>query len=263
MSRPAPLLDSPAAVEHFNAAGQAAMVITCDHASNLIPADLAGLGLDAAALGRHIAWDIGAAVVARRLAETFDAPLLLSTVSRLVIDCNRAVDDPTLICQVSDGTIVPGNRGLDGAAIATRVARFHAPYHAAIASALDQAAARAKGAAPVFLSVHSFTPEMKGFQRPWDIGVLWDRDPRLARPLMAALRAEGLTVGDNEPYTAQDGAGFTMRHHAANRGFPHVMVEIRQDLVSDAAGQALWAERLGRILGAVLAAGEPYAVEHH
>jgi predicted N-formylglutamate amidohydrolase len=224
------------------------LLFLCDHASNRLPEG--GLGLNPALLATHIAYDIGAAAITRALAKAYDAPALLGGWSRLLIDLNRGADDPTLVMKLSDGSIIPGNvtgdRGADAAEVARRIAAYHAPYHVAIAAELDRI-----GEGAVVISMHSFTPAWKGSPRPWQVGVLYDRDTRLSAPLMARLAEAGFTVGDNEPYT---GAleGDTLYQHGTLRGLPHVLIEIRQDLIaSDDAAQE-FALRLKPILDAAL-----------
>jgi len=257
--------DEPRPFELFNGAGKAPLLLICDHATRFIPRALRGLGLDEAALCRHIAWDIGIAEVTRLVARRLDAPAVLSHFSRLVVDPNRQLDNPTLMPEISDGTVVPGNRDLDAAARRARVDTFFRPYHHAIDAQLDAmlAAGAAQGRAPAVVSMHSFTPVMHGVGRPWEIGVLWNRDPRLPRPLMERLRAEGLTVGDNEPYSGADGHGYTQHTHADRRGLANVLIEVRQDLIDTQQGAALWAERLGAALEAVLADPALYRVAHY
>jgi predicted N-formylglutamate amidohydrolase len=225
--------------------GGAPLLLICDHASNAVPPAYGTLGLPAAELSRHIAWDIGAAAVTRDLARRLGAPAILAGFSRLLIDPNRGADDPTLVMRLSDGAVIPVNAAADAGEVEARIAAFHAPYHAAITAALD--AMLARGVVPAVLSIHSFTPRWRDFARPWHCAVLWDRDPRLARPLIAALRAEGLAVGDNQPY---DGAleNDTLYRHATARGLPHALVEIRQDLVSAEGGAAEWAGRLAGVV---------------
>jgi predicted N-formylglutamate amidohydrolase len=242
--------DEPAPFEVHNAAGGAPVLLLCDHATRFVPRALNSLGLSEAELSRHVAWDIGIAEVTRDLARRLDAPAVLSHFSRLVIDPNRALDDPTLIPQLSDGVIVPGNRDLPEAARRVRFTTFHQAYHEAIRQRLDAMAAR--GPAPAVISMHSFTPVMKGLERPWEICVLWNRDSRLPAPLMATLRAQGLTVGDNEPYSGRDNHGYTLHVHAEPRGFANVLIEVRQDLIDTHHGAAEWAERLHRALGSAL-----------
>ncbi|HXP72679.1 MAG TPA: N-formylglutamate amidohydrolase [Stellaceae bacterium] len=241
----------PSPVERVNAEGKAPVLVTCDHASRRVPKSLHNLGLDAESLEQHIGWDIGAAEVSRGLARQLDAPAILAGYSRLVIDCNRDLDDPTSMPAVSDGVPVPGNRDVSPAAKAQRVETLFKPYHRAIEAALDGFAQR--GVHPAVLSIHSFTPVMNGFARPWHVGILWDKDPRMAVPALAALRREArLVVGDNEPYSAREPAGYTVRTHAEKRGLPHLNVEIRQDLIAIDAGTAEWAERLARVLTPIL-----------
>lgn len=246
---------APVAVLRADNAGPA--LITCDHASKQVPAALGNLGLSESELARHIGWDIGAAMVAEGLAALLDAPAIIAGYSRLVIDCNRDPADPSSIPEVSDGTPVPGNRGLGEDQRAARRAEIFVPYHAAIRSWLDDRLGR--GVVPALIAVHSFTPFMGGVARPWHIGVLWDVDPRIPMPLLEALRRDpNLTVGDNEPYSARQPAGYTVRHHVAQRGLPHVAIELRQDLVATPAGAAAWAERLGAALRPILARPEIY-----
>jgi predicted N-formylglutamate amidohydrolase len=241
----------PPVVEVFNQTGKAPVLVSCDHASNKVPRALGRLGLADSELGRHIGWDIGAAGVTRLLARQLDAPAILAGYSRLVIDCNRDPADASAMPAVSDAVAVPGNAMLSQAERGQRIEALFKPYHRKIECALDGFAAR--GVHPAVLSIHSFTPTMNGIARPWHIGVLWDKDPRIPVPLLAALRREaGLTVGDNEPYSAREPAGYTVRTHAVGRGLPHVAVEIRQDLIADTAGESEWAERLALALTPIL-----------
>ena len=238
------------------------ILILCDHAENTIPDSYANLGLRSGDLNRHIAYDLGAAPVAERLAELLSAPALLSRFSRLLIDPNRGLDDPTLIMQISDGLVVPGNAALDEAAIAARVARYYTPYHQAIERAID--AGIAAGKPPVVVSVHSFTQAWKGVPRPWSVGVLWDKDPRLALPLLECLRTiPGILVGDNAPYTGQL-KGDTLYRHGTRRGLAHALIEVRQDLILGPEGHAEWATRLAEVLRKVVRLGGPlHAIEIH
>jgi predicted N-formylglutamate amidohydrolase len=236
------------------------LLLLCDHASNRVPPEYGTLGLPTAELERHIAYDIGAAALTRELAARLDAPAVLSCFSRLLIDPNRGADDPTLIMRLSDGAVIPGNAGVDAAERERRLARFFRPYHARIAEALDDMLR--SGRTPAILSIHSYTPVWKGTPRPWHAGVLWDRDPRLAVPLIEALRAEaGMHIGDNEPY---DGAlkNDTMYLHATSRGLPHALIEVRNDLISTPAGVTEWADRLERIVALILRNPALDAVEH-
>jgi predicted N-formylglutamate amidohydrolase len=183
-------------------------------------------------------------------------PAILARWSRLVVDLNRGADDPTVVMKLSDGRIIPGNRDSDPNSIAERIASYHAPYHAAIAARI--AAARANGIVPVLVSMHSFTPIWRGTARPWHIGILWDKDARFARPLLQRLQADGdIVVGDNEPYSGELENDCLYRHGTMN-GLPHVLIEVRQDLIGDNAGIERWAARLETVLrDAISAMGKP------
>lgn len=224
-------------------------LITCDHASNHVPDWVNGgdLGLPAEDMKRHIAYDIGAAGVSQHLASALNAYAIQSHFSRLVIDPNRGEDDPTLLMRLYDGTIIPANRDADAAEKERRLAALHRPYHTALA----ELAARQDDT--VICAIHSFTPQLRGRPpRPWEIGVLYADDDRLAKPLMAAFAAEGWCVGDNEPYVGHL-PGDAIDQHALRHGRPNVLIEVRNDLIADEAGQALWAGRLAPILDRVLA----------
>jgi predicted N-formylglutamate amidohydrolase len=241
-------LDS--AVERTSGAMDNPLLILCDHASNFVPPQYDGLGLPASALQRHIAFDPGALEVAASLAGRLNATLIASHFSRLLIDPNRGEDDPTLIMQISDGAVIPGNARLSEEEREARRHLFYDAYHGAISTELDAMIAR--GLTPIILSLHSFTAFWRGKARPWHCGILWDRDPRLALPLLDALRAEaGLLVGDNEPYSGRL-KGDCLYRHGTSRGLPHALVEIRQDLIGDERGQAAWAKRLAEAMRAVL-----------
>ncbi|HLI13515.1 MAG TPA: N-formylglutamate amidohydrolase [Alphaproteobacteria bacterium] len=261
---PDPLLapDEPPAFEAAAPDGDAPFLLVCDHASRRVPRALGNLGLEDALLRRHIGWDIGAAEVARELSRRFDAPLLLTGYSRLVIDCNRRLDHPTSIPPVSDGVAVPGNAHLSAAERKRRADTLFWPYHRAIAAALKRRERR--GIVPGFISVHSCTPVFGGVERPWHIGVLWNKDGRIAVPLLEALRRQpGIVVGDNEPYSArEEPRGFTVAHHAEAAGYPHVALEIRQDLIDTHHGVAEWAARVAEALAPILGDGALYRREH-
>lgn len=253
-SAPFPAFE-PATAEAVTRLGgrlDAGVILLCDHAENALPAEYDALGLPAPEFERHIAYDIGARAVMERLAATLGAPAVMTRFSRLLIDCNRGEDDPTLIMRLSDGAIIPGNRVLSAEERAKRIARYYRPYHAEITSLIDLALAN--GTVPILLSVHSFTPSWRSVLRPWHAAVLWDKDPRLAHPLLDALRADpSLVVGDNEPY---HGAlkGDCMWRHGTSRGLAHAIVEIRQDLIGSERGQAEWADRLAAAMRRILAA---------
>ncbi|HUO93249.1 MAG TPA: DUF1244 domain-containing protein [Rhizomicrobium sp.] len=252
------MTDSPFERLEFSAEPQS-LIFVCDHASNALPKAYGTLGLSRDAFDTHIAYDIGAADVTRTLAKTFGAPAILAAWSRLLIDLNRGADDPTLVMKLSDGRIVPGNRNADAKEVADRLARFHAPYHAAIADEI--AHARAAGRVPVLVSMHSFTPAWKGVRRPWEVGVLWDKDGRLAYPLMAALGRAGFVVGDNEPYSGEL-ENDCMYVHGTMNGLPHVLIEIRQDLIATRGDAEAFAQRLVPILDDALAAMGPPEIRY-
>lgn len=235
------------------------LILLCDHAANSLPEAYGTLGLESRNLSTHIAYDIGAAEVTRTLSALFEAPALLARWSRLLIDLNRGEDDPTLVMKLSDGSVIPGNRDADPAEIRRRIAAYHAPYHRAI----EDEIARARGASdiPVLISIHSFTPAWKGKKRPWDVSVLWDRDARLAIPLMEKLTTAGFIVGDNEPYSGQLENDCLYRHGTQN-GLPHALIEIRQDLIADESAARDFARRLYPILVDALAAMGPPSIQY-
>ena len=245
-----------------NRAGRAEMLVVCDHADNAVPADLGGLGLEADALTRHIAWDIGAARVAEHLGRSFDAPVILSGVSRLVVDCNRHPDHPNSIPTVSDGVAIPGNQGLTAAAAAARRAAYFEPYHQEIDHWVTGFVDR--GAVPVLLSIHSFTPEFGGVRRPWPVGVCWRDDDRMAGPVLAHLRDHlGFDAGDNLPYALGPAEDYTLIEQGLRRGLAHLMVELSQAEVGDAAGAARWAEILAGAIEDALADDRVREVRHY
>ena len=234
-----------------NRGGPAQMLVLCDHASNAVPASYDNLGLTEEQLGRHVAWDIGAATVAQHLADRFDAPAILAGYSRLVIDCNRHPDDPASIATVSDGVSIAGNQGLNPGEVSLRRERFFQPYHDEIRAILDDFVAAARP--PVLLSVHSFTPIFDGARRPWHIGICWLADDRMAPSVMTHLRADGsIEVGDNQPYALDPAEDYTLIEHGLRRGLAHLLVEFSQELVADAAGARHWADLLARAVEGAL-----------
>jgi len=249
-----PLLEpdepDPATLE--NEAGDSVFFFTCEHAGRFFPRRLGRLGLPEAETLRHIAWDIGIGAVGRDLSRLLNAAAILQTYSRLVIDCNRDPNVPSSIPEISESTEIPGNYRLGEAERAARVDAIFRPYHNAIGAALDRRAAADR--VSVLVAMHSFTPVFKGVSRPWHVAVLFNRDPRLAHALAELLRDEGdLMVGENEPYRVSDLTDYTVPVHGERRGLPHVELEIRQDLITDQAGQREWAERLARLLPAAYA----------
>jgi predicted N-formylglutamate amidohydrolase len=238
------------------------LLILCDHAQNHVPEDLHTLGLRSEDLHRHIAFDLGAEGVARFLATMLGAPAVISQFSRLLVDPNRGLDDPTLIMEVADGLVIPGNVGLSLAAREERLDRFYRPYDAAIGRAVD--AAIDAGKPPMILSIHSFTQAWKGAPRPWHASVLWDKDPRVPMPLIERLKTiPDAVIGDNVPYSGQL-KGDTLYRHATERGLAHALVEVRQDLILGEEGQAAWGAHLARVVSDVLQSAEGlHRIENH
>ena len=228
--------------------GASPLFMTCDHAGREIPKKLGDLGVPVAELQRHIAWDIGAEEVAHGLSEQLDAALVVQTYSRLVVDCNRQPSRHDAMATISEHTEVPGNHDLHPDHADARVREIFDPYHDTIAGELDRR--RDAGETTVLLAVHSFTPVYKGETRPWEVGLLYNRDNRVARVLLDLMREDaGLTVGDNEPYAITDEGDYTIPVHGEQRGILHVEIEIRQDLIETAAGQRDWSLRLTDWMG--------------
>jgi predicted N-formylglutamate amidohydrolase len=250
-SEEAPLLapGEPPPRRVLRADARSDFLLTADHAGRLIPRRLGTLGLSDAERMRHIAWDIGIDGVTETLSQLLDATAIVQSYSRLVIDCNRRPGHPTSIPQVSETTAIPGNQALSAAEIESRYRAVFQPYHNEISRRLDaRADARRR---TVLVALHSFTPVFKGEARAMQVGILYNRDPRLAHIMLDLLRAEGdLVVGDNAPYAITDDSDYTVPFHAERRGLPYVEIELRQDLITDEAGQRAWAERLMRLLAA-------------
>jgi predicted N-formylglutamate amidohydrolase len=246
--RYAPSLLPPALV--INAEGSSPFVLACDHASNRIPETYGDLGLTPVQRLMHIAWDPGALAVANRLVDLLDAPLVHSTVSRLVIDCNRDTNAPDLIPALSERTAIPANAKISAEERAHRIAAFHTPFHQTIDQVLQQRAAQ--GRETILVTIHSFTPVYKDVPRPWPIGLIHALDERFTRGLYQALLADeaSLNIGWNEPYTGLTGVTFTLEHHGDGRGLPATMIEIRNDEILEPSGATLWAARLARCLEA-------------
>jgi predicted N-formylglutamate amidohydrolase len=239
--------DEPLPFLELGVQGKSNFVIVVDHASRRIPRRLGDLGLPHADLERHIAWDIGALEVARRMAETLDAPLVAQNYSRLVIDCNRDPKVASSIPTVGEWIDIPGNTGLNADEILARRAEIFEPYHRRVSALLDERLAA--GRPTILVAQHSMTNIFKGRRREMHAAVLYNRDRRFAGLVLDALRTEpGLVVGDNEPYFVSDETDYTVPRHGEARGLPHVEIEIRQDLIDNEAGQREWAERIGRVL---------------
>jgi len=239
--------DEPPAFIELRPRGRSNFFIVVDHAGRLIPRRLESLGLPSRELTRHIAWDIGALAVARQVSETLDAPLVAQNYSRLVIDCNRDPLAATSIPRTSEAVEIPGNIGLREADIAARRSEIFEPYHRQVRAMLDDRAAA--GQPTILVAQHSMTDVYMGVRREMHAAVLYNRDRRFAGLMLEALRREpGLIVADNEPYFVSDATDYSIPRHGEARGIPHVEIEIRQDLVSDEAGQTAWAGRIARAL---------------
>jgi predicted N-formylglutamate amidohydrolase len=234
-----------------NEKGKARLLLLCDHASKAVPEALGSLGISDEELARHIGWDIGGLDAALALAEALDAPLVASGYSRLVIDCNRWPGGEGSTPEVSDGTPVPANKDLTKAQIDARAEACFWPYHREVDRQLDRLTG--DGGAVALLVMHSFTPQMNGFRRPWHVGVLWNDDARLPEPLLAELRRDpALIVGDNEPYSARASYEYTLNSHARTRKLPHCSLEVRQDLIATPDDARAWGRRLAPAIGAAV-----------
>lgn len=237
------------AYEILNEAAKSPVLLVCDHASNHVPDAVNGgtLGLADADMNRHIAYDVGAYGLTKHLSELLDAHAILSRFSRLVIDPNRGEDDPTILMKLYDGSIIPGNRHADAPEKERRLEAYYRPYHKALEHQIDLMIA--EGRRPAIVSIHSFTKQLKNRPaRPWHLGVLWDKDARLAAPFMDYYRNDpDICVGDNEPYSGEL-QGDTMYYHATSRGLPHILIEVRNDLIETTQGQLKWADRIAPAL---------------
>lgn len=240
-----PLLQpgEPPAFTVENPSGRFPCLLLCEHASRRIPRVLGDLGLPAGEIERHIGWDIGALVMARRLSRLLDAALFSTEYSRLVIDCNRPLEAPSSIPERSEDTVIPGNLGLSPADRAARRDELFLPFHNAVALHLDT-----HGERRCVMGVHSFTPHYRGETRPWEAGFLYASARRLAAPLMDGLRAQGFEVGDNEPYRIDPAEDYTVPVHGEARGLPALLIEIRQDLITTEADAGAWADRLAPLM---------------
>lgn len=226
-------------------------LLVCDHASNRIPARLNQLGASPADLQTHFAVDIGAADVTTVMSERMGLPAVLCSYSRLVVDCNRRLDDPTAFPVCFEDLPVPGNQGLTHDDRQERADALYWTYHRAVRDYLT--ALEADVTAPALIAIHSFTPTLNGKARPWDIGILWDTDPRIPLPLLEALAGvPDVMVGDNEPYSGKHPHDFTIDYHAEEAGLPHVSIEIRQNLIDTREGAEHWAGILAEALTPIL-----------
>jgi predicted N-formylglutamate amidohydrolase len=239
--------DEPPPISVQNEAGASPLLLVADHAGVASPRALGRLGVDTAEWQRHIAFDIGIAGLGCLLADALDATLIRQNYSRLVIDCNRPLDAPSSIPEISEATPIPDNVGLSGAEKAARARAIFWPYHEAIEAEL--ARRRQAGRPTALIALHSFTPVFKGEARPWHVALLSNRDRRLADRLLNLCRQErGLVVGDNQPYFVSDATDYTIPVHGERHSLPHALIEIRQDLIAAEGGQQQWAERLARLL---------------
>lgn len=248
MSDPIPLLDptDPPPFRVAEGSASSPFLIAADHAGRVIPRGLGTLGLSASELDTHIAWDIGIGAVSQHLAAHLEAFFIAQTYSRLVIDCNRPLVATSSIVQQSEYTTVPGNAHLTPTEAEARAAAIFHPYHDRIDAELTRR--ERAGQRTIFVAMHSFTPRFKGFDRPWHCGVLYNRDARLALPLLDLLRREGLEVGDNQPYFVSDDTDYAIPRYGESRGNLCIEIEIRQDLISAEAQQARWGDLLARVL---------------
>jgi predicted N-formylglutamate amidohydrolase len=256
MTDPIPLLDDTDPPPFRVAEGSASSpyFIAADHAGRIIPRRLGSLGLTASELDTHIAWDIGIGGVSQHLAAHLDAFFIAQTYSRLVVDCNRPLSASSSIALSSEYTVIPGNARLTPAQAEARALAIFHPYHDRIDAEL--ARRERAGQRTIFIAMHSFTPRFKGFDRPWHVGVLYNRDRRLAMPLLDLLRREGLEVGDNQPYFVSDDTDYAIPRYGEGRGNLCIELELRQDLIGAEAQQARWGDLLARVLREAVAACE-------
>lgn len=246
-----PLLGAaePAPFFILNAASEQPMLLVCDHASCRFPEALGDMGLDPFARRCHLAIDIGAGALTECLSDSLGVTAVLAQYSRLVVDCNREILDAGAFLEFGDGIVIPGNCNLMPADKKAREEEIYWPYHEAIDSQIDRL--QAVNTSPAFISLHSFTPVLNGVSRPWQVGILWDADPLLAKIMIEAFREAGFVTGDNEPYSGKAPQDFTIDHHAEGRGLPHVGIEIRQDLIDHPEGVEKMAAVLHKILDSV------------
>jgi len=242
----------------YNDNGKAPVLLVADHASPFFPAALNQLGLADWVLERHVAWDIGSDMLTRFLADKLDSPAVLAGFSRLIVDPNRKLDAPTAFTELTDGISIPGNIGLDETQKSLRVQSFFKPYHDAIADKLKEF--KNQGIVPAMISIHTCTPVFEQVVRPWHIGILWDKDPRISQAFIDHFnQVEGICIGDNEPYSGRHANDFTIDHHAEAAGLPHMGIEVRQDLVNDMDGASKWAGILASGLENILADDKLYS----
>ena len=246
--------DEPVPFRVLNPSAEKPLLLICDHASRLFPKSVGDLGVDPIARRCHLAWDIGAGALTERLAESLGATAVLASYSRMVVDCNRNLMDPSAFIEFGDGVVIHGNCGLSQYEKDRRAEELYWPYHYAISHELRRLSGH--GFLPAFFAIHSFTPVLNGESREWEIGVLWDADRPTAEVVIDGFRAAGYHVGDNEPYSGKAPMDFTVDHHAESAGLPHVGIEIRQDLIDDAEGVESIASVLEPLIARVTASIE-------
>jgi predicted N-formylglutamate amidohydrolase len=241
--------DEPGPFQVLNPLAEDPILLGCDHASCRFPKSLGDMGLDPFARRCHLAVDIGAGPLTEKLADSLGVTAVLAQYSRLVMDCNRQLMDPSAFLQFGDGILVPGNRNLHQSDKDLRAETLYWPYHEAVDNQVQRL--RDRGPAPAFIAIHSFTPVMNGEARPWEMGVLWDTDTRLRDIFLEDFSAAGYFVGDNQPYSGKAPQDFTIDHHAEEVGLPHIGIEIRQDLIDDNAGVEIIANVMHKIVESI------------
>ena len=244
----------------INEHGNANIILISEHASNHIPDEYNNLGLTDEQMELHIAWDIGIGQVTKNLANLLDAPAILAGFSRLLIDANRGLDHDGLIPTVSDGHTIPGNQNLDQSGVQKRIDLYYQPFHDMTDKILKRKSINNQ--VPIIFNMHSFTPEMNGFSRPWHAGMLWNRDERIAKILKPRLESRGFCVGDNEPYSGQE-LNHTMNTHGTKHGFPHINIEIRQNEIGHADGINKWTDILAKELSDIRTLPEMSIIQHY
>ena len=252
----------PPIFETRNLQGKSALLLVCDHAGNAIPKSMDNLGISEEHLKDHIAWDIGARRLTRRMSYLLDAPAILTLYSRLLIDCNRPILAPDLVPEFADGIEIPGNTDLSEKELSMRQSTFYDPYHLEIEKILDKFSAYKT--IPILVSMHSFAPFLSSDRecRPWEISICWDCDNRLATPFISSLKSEGFCVGENQPYGFDELSDFTIPEHGLKRGIPHILIEVRNDQIRDEAGIENWSQRLTNLFRFELAHPENLQVKH-
>ena len=228
--------DEPGPYRVLNPLAEQPILLVCDHASCRFPKSLGDMGLDPFSRRCHLAIDIGAGPLTEALAQSLGVMAVLQNYSRLVVDCNRQLMDPSAFLEYGDGILVPGNRNLHKDDKELRASALYWPYHVAIGDQVERL--KKAGPLPAFVSIHSFTPVLNGESREWQMGVLWDKDEKMREIFLEGLRGAGYHVGDNEPYSGKAPQDFTIDHHAEEIGLPHIGIEVRQDLIDDEEGVA-------------------------